>query len=109
MSKKGNKVFEYIIVVLFISFIAVYMSNKYGYLEYINRRQVVLTHEQIEKFEQDIKNGKDITLENYAYTKKDYQNKLSKAGLGVSKGVAAIIKRGVEGFFSGIDKIITEK
>ena len=60
--KKLNKIFRYSILVSFVTFFALYLSQSTGYFEYRNSKKVALTNEQIEKFENDVKEGKNIDL-----------------------------------------------
>lgn len=107
--KVRTKVFRMSFIVLFAIFITIFVSNKYGYYEYKKHEQVTLTQEQIEKFEEDVKNGKNIEIENYiSNSNKNYQTKLSQAGLNLSNSLADIIKGGVDGFFSYIEKLVSE-
>lgn len=108
-TKLRTTVFRISFIVLFAIFLTIFMSNKYGYYEYKKHEQVTLTQEQIAKFEQDVKDGKNIDLENYLdHTTKNYQTKLSQAGLNVSNSLANIIKSGVDGFFKYIGKFVVE-
>lgn len=107
--KLRTKLFRMTFVILFAIFITLFISNKYGYFEYKKQEQVSLTQEQIKQFEQDVKEGKNISLEDYKdNTNKNYQTKFSQAGLHVSNTLADFIKKGVEGFFGTIDKLVTE-
>lgn len=107
--KLRTKIFRISFIILFAVFLTVYVSNKYGYYEYQKHEQVTLTEEQIKKFEQDVKDGKEIDIENYITgVDKNYQTKLSQAGLNVSNGLAGIVKTGVDGFFKYIDSVITK-
>ncbi len=106
--KKINKVLKFILFSLFAVFITIFLSNEYGYYEYQKAKQVTLTEEQIKKFEEDVKNGKDISIEDYSVnTTKNYQTSLSKAGLNLSNSISKIVKDSVEGFFNSISNIIT--
>lgn len=107
--KLRTKVFRMSFIILFAVFLTVYISNKYGYYEYKKHEQVTLTSEQIKKFEQDIKDGKEIDIENYVTgTTKNYQTKLSQMGLNISNGIAGLIKTGVDGFFKYIGNAVTQ-
>lgn len=108
-TKLRTTVFRISFIVLFAIFLTIFMSNKYGYYEYKKHEQVTLTQEQIARFEQDVKDGKNIDLENYLdNTTKNYQTKLSQAGLNVSNSLANIIKAGVDSFFKYIGKFVVE-
>ena len=61
-------------------------------MEYENRKQVALTKKQIEKFEADVAEGKEVDITKYLKTnERNYQNKLSNTGLKISK----VMKQGV--------------
>ena len=108
-TKLRTKIFRTSFIILFAVFLTVYVSNKYGYYEYKKHEQVTLTAEQIQKFEQDVKDGKEIDIENYVTgTNKNYQTKLSQAGLNVSNSLAGIVKTGVDGFFKYIGSVVTQ-
>lgn len=108
--KLRTKVFRISFIILFAVYLTIYVSNKYGYYEYQKHEQVTLTQEQIKKFEQDVKDGKEIDIENYVGdVNKNYQTKLSQVGLNVSNGLANIVKTGVDGFFKYINSIVTEE
>lgn len=107
--KLRTKVFRISVSLLFAVFLTVFMSNKYGYYEYKKHEQVALTEEQIKRFEEDIKQGKNVDLEDYvSNTNKNYQTKFSQAGLNLSNGISNIVQKGVESFFSSIEKLVTE-
>lgn len=107
--KLRTKVFRISFIILFAVYLTIYISNKYGYYEYQKHEQVTLTAEQIKKFEQDVKDGKEINIENYVgEVNKNYQTKLSQAGLNVSNSLAGIVKTGVDGFFKYIDSVVTK-
>ena len=107
--KLRTTVFRITLSLLFAVFLTLFMSNKYGYYEYKKHEQVALTEEQIKRFEEDIKQGKNVDLQDYvSNTNKNYQTKLSQAGLNLSNGLSGIVQKGVEGFFSSIEKLVTE-
>lgn len=107
--KMRTKVFRFTVIILFVIFITMFVSNKFGYYEYKKSEQVRLTQEQIRQFEEDVKNGKDVNLENYLEkTNKNYQTKFSQLGLNVSNSLADAVSAGVNKFFGYINSFITE-
>lgn len=107
--KLRTKVFRSTVVILFAIFLTMFVSNKYGYYEYKKQEQVTLTAEQIKQFEEDVKNGKKIDLENYLEkTNKNYQTKFSQLGLNISNSIADTIEKGVNKFFGYISKFVVE-
>ena len=64
---------------------------------------------KIKQFEEDIKAGKEIKVENYVVDiKKDYGNNVSSFGLFTSKTFAEGFKWTMNKVFSGIDKVVNE-
>lgn len=75
MNKKIIKLLVYLIV---ISFLCSYLIDKTGYYEYSLNNKKNLTEESIKRFEEDVKKGKDIDINNYLEnTYVDYSNKLT--------------------------------
>ena len=60
MKTKINKITKYLFLSLFITFLSLYLSQNTGYFEYQNQKKTALTEKQIQKFEKDVKNGKEI-------------------------------------------------
>ena len=107
--KLRTKVFRFCITILFVTFLTLFISNKYGYYEYKKHEQVTLTAEQIKQFENDVKDGKSVDIESYlSKTNPNYQTKLSQFGLNISNSISKIVKDGVEGIFSRINKLVEE-
>ncbi len=108
--KKLNKIFRYFILVSFVTFFALYLSQSTGYFEYRNSKKVALTSKQIEKFEKDVKEGKNIDLENYIdVNNKSYQNALSKAGLSISNATEKVIQKIIGGSFKILGDLVGEE
>lgn len=108
-TKLPTKIFGITITVLFAIFLTIFISNKYGYYEYRTRKQVVLTEEQIKRFESDIKEGKNVTAEDYLTdTNINYQTKFSKLGLNISNILAGTVKKGVDIIFNYLGKFVVE-
>ena len=81
MDKKNKNYFLKFIVISFIIFLIIYFTKETGYYEYKLYTKTKLTEESIYKFEQDIKNNKDLTLNDYVVNEYvDYSNSFSNAG-----------------------------
>ena len=107
--KRLNKIFRYSLLVSFVTFFALYLSQSTGYFEYRNSKKVALTKEQIEKFEKDVKEGKNIDIENYIDSNnKSYQNSLSKAGLSISNVTEKAIQKIIGGSFKVLGDLVGE-
>ena len=89
-----NKTLKIVGVLLVIMFLSVYFSRYNS-----NYYQNVLTEEAIVKFEQDIKEGKDITVSSYLKEEKNYDNKVSEIGLKISNTIEVGFKKGLKFIF----------
>ena len=108
--KYANKVFKYLLILFFIAFLTLYLSESAGYYEYANREKNILTEKQIKEFEKDVKNGKDIKIEDYIEkTKIDYSNKASDLGKNLSNTINEGVKKGIEEFFGLLNNMIEGK
>lgn len=56
-----------------------------GYYKVPEERKIVLTDEAMERFEEDVKNGKEIIAGNYLEKENNYNNNLSLLGVKLSK------------------------
>lgn len=78
-----KKIIFYLIIISF--FITVILSMS-GYYETELQKKMILTNEAIETFENDLKSGKEIDINNYVeLNKKDYDNTFTKTGRYISK------------------------
>ncbi|MEE0699764.1 MAG: hypothetical protein U0M66_04180 [Bacilli bacterium] len=105
-----KKIFQGFIWLLFFSFLVLYFSQANGYYEDLNNKKTTLTEEKIKQFEEDVRNGKEIRVENYVVNmKKDYGNVVSNFGLFTSQTISKYFKKGLTSVFGGIDKMVNEK
>lgn len=106
---KKNKIFKFIFMSFFMAFVVIYFSEITGYYEYQNYKKASLTHEQIQKFEEDIASGKEIDINQYLVVdNRKFDNNLSKLVSKISSGISKIVKGGVEYTFKYISKMIDE-
>ena len=104
-----NKLIKLIILTICIAFVISYIIYETGYYEYKLQSRTVLTKEQMEKFEQDVNEGKNVDLNDYLVeTEKDYTNNLTDTTIKVSSTVNSYIKKGVELLFKQVNKLVQE-
>jgi hypothetical protein len=94
---KKEKVFNTIIIIFFILFVALLIAQKSGYYQNKSSRNKTLTEEQIKAFEEDIKNGKEIDIKDYTTDNNiNYSNELSnniyKISLKIEEAIDSTIK-----------------
>lgn len=98
--KLANKILWRCFLFLLITFTALYLSEATGYYEYEQHKNMVLTAEKIKEFEKDVKDGKNIDIENYVETKtKDYSSSMSDLGLNLSNSINSFVTDGLNSIF----------
>ncbi len=100
----NHKIFNRILLVLFILFLVLYFSSNAGGIDYSSNNRKELTEQEIMKFEEDIKNGKTIDINSYNKNSDRYTNTLNKAILKVSTNISGVAKDLVSGLFSQMEK-----
>lgn len=108
--EKRYKIFKWAFTLLFIIFMTLYFSQLTGYYEYQNYQKMVMTEEQIKKFEQDVRDGKEVDIKDYTEnTVRNYDNPFSNLGLNLSKLISGLVEDGVIKLFSSIAGMVNEK
>lgn len=103
------KVFNSFFIILLILFCTLYTSQATGYYNYEQHKKMVLTEEKMAQFEKDIKEGKNLSLENYLESPiKNNQNKISGFGYKVSSNIGNYTKLGIKKVFGFLGKIIDD-
>ena len=84
---KSKHVVRFTLLVLFLLFVGLYITQALGYYEFTNAKKTTLTNYAIEKFEKDVKEGKALDVKNYVEEEKQYNNLLSRVSLSVSNAI----------------------
>ncbi len=104
---KINNIFKFIMLVLILGFMFLVFASKSGYYEYQLSNKRDMTDEAILRFEQDVKEGKYIDINNYIDNKKvDYNNKISNVGNSISKTINSVLAKGFSYVFDYLNKQI---
>lgn len=110
MLRKENKyhLFWRTLFVLFIVYVALYISVANGYYERQNAKKAILTEEKIKEFEQDIKDNKEVDIKDYLEEEhRDYSSKTSKMAVKISNGMQKIMTKGIDSTINIIKKLFT--
>jgi hypothetical protein len=106
---KAGKVFNIIMLFLFIIFITLYLSQATGYYDYKQYQKVQLTDDKIKQFEKDVKDGKKIDIKNYVdNTTHNYNNGIANAGSNISGFIEKYMRLGIEGTFKVLEKLLSD-
>jgi len=102
--KKKFNALRFIVLTIFAAFSFVYIMANMGYYEYRNHNKRLMTDEQIEKFEEDVKKGVELDLNNYVVNDTSIiKNQLS---LKVSKFIGNISQKLIRKIFKILNKIV---
>ena len=95
-----NKIIKLLIIIITIFFLSLYFSN---YNNEYYETKTYLTEEAIRNYEKDLKEGKNITSNNYVPKEKDYNNNFSKLGLKSSNLIEKIITKALKYLVKNIE------
>lgn len=104
--KKSHSWFTYVFVVLFTSYLILFLASNNGYYEYKNKEKAVLTAEQIKKFEQDISEGKNVRLEEYIKKQNYLEGTKKNTLLKISEKICDYTKKTITETFKVLSKNI---
>ncbi len=105
--KKPNWFFR-ILSILFMIYISLTIAMQTGYYEAKLNERTILTEENIKKFEEDVKNGKNVDINDYVVEKsRDFSNGTTKAGVAISHLVEKFFTEGITQFGEILKKLFT--
>ena len=104
--KKGKNIIIFLGSITLIFFFALYFGSYTGYYKTKTSNKATLTEEALERFEADVRSGKEIDAKNYLQEEKHYQNHASMIGMKISKVIEKIFNKGMNAIFNEIDKTI---
>lgn len=108
MKKKKKNPFVVVITVLFGLYMSLYYLSINGYYEYKEYSKMTLTKDAMKRFEEDVKNGKDISINEYITDYKDYSNSVSNFGLKAGEKLEIIVNKCLGGVFKVLSKLVTD-
>ncbi len=102
-----KKAIYLLFLILFIIFICIFSASSSGYYEYSNNKRTVFTEDKIKQFEKDVEKGKNVNIKDYLETNsKDYTNKVTNMGDGLSNLINDSVNFVLKGGFKIIEKMI---
>ena len=107
MTKTKLNIIRLIVLILVFLFFVLYFMQASGYDEYTRNRENMLSEEQIREYEEDIKEGKDVTIKDYLNKDKvNYDNKVSELGLDLSYLIETDFNKGMNAFFNMLNEAV---
>ena len=98
----------FLFLMLFV-FICSYIIGNSGYYEYQMLNRKSMTEEQIKRFEDDVKNGRDIDLKLYLYQDSSsiYSNRLTDTMSHTNLKLNSYLRKVITNFFNQLKKLIS--
>ena len=103
--KKGFKI---VLTILIILFLVLYFSYQNGYYIDKNKEKSLLTEEKIKEYEEDLKNGIDVSKKDYVVIMDTYDNTYTRLSLSISKKIEKGFDKIIKYFFKEINNSINE-
>lgn len=104
------RIFKLVMTILVIIYLGLFIANNTGYYSFSLRNRKELTDEQIKKFEEDVKNGVEIDINDYLSMETiSYQNNISSLGYNLSSTLENLIKTGVYKIFDFFSDLVEKK
>lgn len=105
---KGLGIYKKVMLFLFLVYLALYISQSSGYYDYTSYQKMVITSDAMQRFEEDLKEGKDVLMIDYMEVSlNDYSNDLSDYFLSISKSIDKYVGKIVIYILEGINSMIT--
>ena len=101
-----KKIFKGLLAGLIVCFLGLFYAYSNGYYEKKQNDKVLLTNEMIEKFEQDIKDGRDVTIDSYLKEEPDYSTKTTKLSLKLSNKAENLIDGAIKFIFQKLGSVV---
>ena len=107
MKKKNRIRFSFLAIFLF--FLCIYLYQASNYYEYLNYKRTKINYTKINEFEEDLKNGKNVTEKDYVDHEKTYSNTIYKIGMTTSNLIEKSFNKLMKYIFSEASDVVNEK
>ncbi len=97
-----EKTFKYGLIGLILIFFFLFFVGDFVYRNKLTTK-TILTEEQIKKFEEDVKNGVNIDINDYVVKDKDYQNDVTRVNDTISSLINKVFKQIFKYLLKSID------
>lgn len=110
MKKKKRNYFLIVLSLFFASYLALLFAYSNGYYEYKSYNKMIVTKEAMERFEEDVKDGKNIEINEYITdTYKDYSSTFSKLGAKTGEFLEDVFTDGLGKTVKVLSKLFVDK
>ena len=103
-----KKVFKITLFLLIGAYFVLYISYCNGYIERKNHEKTVLTDEMIMKYEEDLKNGVDVSKIDYIIEENNYSNFYTNMNLKIANRIEKGFDNVIKYIFRKINSVVEE-
>lgn len=103
---KDKRLFNYIILFLFIVYITTYLGLNDDYKNYLSYSDKIVTEAKMAEFEELVASGEAVSVEEFLEGEYDYSNFFSRTGVTVSKKATSLSKGMIKGFIEFLNKML---
>ncbi len=97
------------LLLFFVLFLILYISKETGLYEYKAYTKSKLTEEAIKKFESDVSEGKNVSINDYVVEEyKDYSNVITRTGSKLNKMVESVMNDGIKKTLKVLSRLFYE-
>ena len=93
-------------MLFYFFFLGIYFGQATGYYKFAENRKTTLTEEAIERFEADVKEGKEIIASNYLIKEKNYNNNISFLCMKISSFIEKSFNRFMNLVFKELEEVV---
>lgn len=104
-----KKYLKSLFLVIIFCFLGLYFFYANGYHESKIRKEKEQMEEMILKYEDDLKNGLDVTKENYVIESPDYSNNFTETSLKLSEKIRQVIDGSIKYIFKKINNMVVDE
>ena len=101
-----KKILKQMPLIIIILLGLLYFTYQNGYYDKYMKDKINLTNQNIEKFELDVKEGKDVTIEDYLNEEKTFTTKTGNISLKISNKIENLISKGIKFIFKKISSVV---
>ena len=103
-----KNVIKGIFILLVVAYLFLYFSYRNGYYARRNEKTSILTESKIKEYENDLKNGVDVSSKSYVVVRDSYDNTYSRLLLKVSNKIEKGFDKAIKFIFKRISNTIND-
>ena len=103
-----KKIVKPIILIMIFLFLGLYFFYNNGYEESIIKKEQRLVEEKIKEYEDDLKNGINVTEKDYSIEKPNYSNDYTNINLKIGEAIENILSNSIKFVFRKMNDMVNK-